>query len=207
MSYGLRIYNESGYVQIDDTYSNFTVIASGSGASAQEITFPAQARPPLVLISPASDGQPLVRWSLQTSSFQVRGGSFSYKVLVPTSDIGAGAESYGLRVYNASGGICFDSGREQFRVLKSVTFVPTSLTSEVYIDVPAGSGTYCFTLNSSQIYEIEENPQLATMYAVVVTRTAATQFRASIAAVGSIPNEAVFSLNGNPVTVVIGTWV
>jgi hypothetical protein len=132
-TYGLQVKNSSGNVIIDGQYKNFakwdsgtTTLAMNTGLTPAQplvntISFTATNQMPLVAIRPATS-QYLILYGLRKTSgnydgFYIIGnpaGDFDWIVYIahPT----ASAETYGLRVYNSSGALSFDSGYKYFSI-------------------------------------------------------------------------------------------
>lgn len=107
MSYGFRVLSSSGYVQIDENYSNYTLLQSGvaSGRPA-DIGYPAQPTPVLIMVRTDYGGIIDDRGSTT--------GSYEYRIYTRNRDAPA-FQSYGVRVYESDGGLAFDSGNRKLR--------------------------------------------------------------------------------------------
>lgn len=118
MTFGIQVISAGGYTQIDDTYGNFRIIASGSvNLSAlnpsAEVSFPAQSVIPLVFVRApygtqfwGATGVQTVRSNGFTISTFV-GGLVKYIVCAPIT--GAGSDTFGLRITGPSGQTTFDA--------------------------------------------------------------------------------------------------
>lgn len=159
MAYGLRVVNDDLKIQIDSTYVNFalwehgenvsTVFQPATGQYLATITFSnASAEPSLVAIKPPSDRY--VGWYRYTLSngnyngFEVYSdvtgvGTFDWMAFVPRKD--KSAEDYGLRVYDASEVLCFDSGYAPMIISDVDTCLPAH-TAVVNVEHPSDSDAY-----------------------------------------------------------------
>lgn len=115
MTYGYQQINSTGIVQIDDTYQNLQLVQSGTGNMFTTVTFSTQARLPIIAIYCSTNVYFYLN-DLTTSSFTVLcgpGGSpfttFSYQIYGAAADPAPAGTGYGLRVYNSSGLLNFDS--------------------------------------------------------------------------------------------------
>ena len=121
MSYGIRILNSSGFVQIDPDYSNYAVLVRGtaSGNGYVYIDFPAQPKPPLVFAKFAATDRWLALTNLTNSratfyicdnnGYAGASGSFSYAICVPFENISLPNDQFGFKVFNQNGRVVFDS--------------------------------------------------------------------------------------------------
>lgn len=122
MSYGIRVVNSSGFVQIDPDYSNYAVLVQGaaSGSGTVHVDFPAQSKPPLVFAKFAATDRWLALTQLTNSraTFFIYpnagyntgvSGSFSYAICTPFEDISLPNDQFGFRVLGPSARAVFDS--------------------------------------------------------------------------------------------------
>lgn len=136
MAYGFQILSSSGDSQIDSqsSYINYRVLQSGSGSGNTVINFTNQSSIPLIFIRGAS-GVFFYLANLATNTMTIRStGAFDYTILVPTT---ANATStHGMRVWNDSGVLVFDSG---FQNIMIDYYQSISLTFPQTITVPTPS--------------------------------------------------------------------
>lgn len=109
MSYGFRSISSSGFVQIDDSFSNFTLLQSGVAVgSFLNISYP----------SVPTQVFGFVKIPLG-SAFYITSGAgstpYEYRIYARNEDIPASI-SYGMRVRSASNAVVFDSGTQKVRV-------------------------------------------------------------------------------------------
>lgn len=213
MSYGLLITNDSGYIQIDDTYANFTQIASGSVSTSANVTasfsYPDCGIVPLILISPGAWGVCYCNFGISGTSASLRTNaatSFTYRVLVPTYSVGQSSDAWGLRVWRPDGNIVYDSGRPNLRVLTVVSGTPSGSGWSQSFGAPSDSGQYAFTLNSTM--PVGSGPQVAggyPVYCCAIQQTGATSFSWNVIVMGNMG----FQLSGynRTLTAMIGTFV
>jgi len=175
MSYGLEIVNDSSQTIIDSTYRNYQLAESGSSVSCSNnntstgyynsINFATSvSSPPVVLFQPGTD------YYSGVSSYNKSGSDFTgFNVSVQRNTSGgtyttainwksaillpsASSDEYGLRVYDASSNIVFDSGKSNFHIysvhdvsvsmISGVTTITHSgISNPYYILSPTGFGT------------------------------------------------------------------
>jgi hypothetical protein len=143
--YGLIIKNDSGEIQIDSTYRNLSLDQSGtsesisndntSGGAYTRIAITPSPLVPIVLIRPNTDRFVCVR------NYYKSGSNFTGVDIVTERSQSTGidwqsyrenrtasGDDYGLLVYNSSGDLCFDSGKNYFRIV--------SITESIILDDP-----------------------------------------------------------------------
>ncbi len=131
--YGLLIKNVANEIQIDSKYRNLSLDQSGNGVTISNnntesgyytrINITASPLVPLALIRPSTDDFVGVR------NYYKSGSNFagidvitmhSQSTLIDwrsyRENIAPSTETYGLRVYNPSGNLCFDSGKSYFKI-------------------------------------------------------------------------------------------
>lgn len=162
-TYGLQVFNTDGIMTIDENFSTLQVVASGTATTGQVVNFPAQTNRPLIMVSVPygrsflGDGDYEFsyvsinpRSQFYVSHLTYEGGAFaySYKVLVPRTNFNPSDVPWGLRVYNPSIGVTFDSGDlNTLRVLKFATGTSDYTTNAVddgyplYINIDASKFT------------------------------------------------------------------
>ena len=127
MSYGILVKNSSGYTQIDDNYSNYTLIASGSvGISASTMSkvnpatvyFASQSIPVVVCIG-NTGGAVVALLATSASSVQFVSNAnttVSYRIYANVANNPGSISGYGLVVRNASSQVVFNSNLTYMRV-------------------------------------------------------------------------------------------
>lgn len=146
MSYGVEILNGSADVVIDGTYANHSIWASGSYTASSSlgtidtVSFPAIATPPLIFVHSTvvnvaflgltQDGSGNYN-GFQTISGNGAGGTVDYFVAAP--DPSASAATWGLRVWDPSGNLVFDSGKTYLHLEDAVSFTPPAIGSPVTV--------------------------------------------------------------------------
>lgn len=127
MSYGILVKNSSNYIQIDDNYSNYTLIASGSvGVSASTMNkvnpatvyFASQSSPVVVCIG-NTGGAVVALLATSASSVQFVSNAnttVSYRIYANVAHNPGSTSGYGLVVRNASGQVVFNSNLTYMRV-------------------------------------------------------------------------------------------
>jgi len=146
--FGYRQTNSSGQVQIDQSYQNLVLIASGTTTCGTTVSFAPQTNPPLVAIGVTSAGCYGVLGLCSTTQFRVdsKGGgdfSFPYRVYAPINTAPA-AGTYGMRVFNAAGDRTFDSN---FSYL-NVRYV-AEVSAAQFPSAFQGSGVQALTIGHS----------------------------------------------------------
>lgn len=156
MSYGLRVYSDSGFLQLDQDYKNYSLHQAGTVVSTNKteyngnygnytgygywsVSFPALDHTPLVFVkmnntthmigaTPTKNslsGRILSSTGRNASS--ASGITVSYAIF--RRDPVLSTDSYGLRLYNGSGQLTFDSGKKPLRVASVLNFHPLLGTS------------------------------------------------------------------------------
>jgi len=131
--YGLKVKNNSGETQIDSTYRNLSLDESGSGVSISNdntadgfytrITLTSSTLVPLVLIRPNTDDFVTVKSYYKSGSnfagvdivtMQQQSTTIDWKSYRENRVVSG--DNYGLLVHNSSGDLCFDSGKDYFKI-------------------------------------------------------------------------------------------
>lgn len=156
MSFGLSVQNQNSDIVIDQDYMNHLILASGSYTQAalgiSEISFTACARPPLVFVNSTA--------RLALYGYKTTGGQFdkvqiigdaantvNYYIAAP--GIGASSDSFGLRVFDASGNVVFDSGKDYLKVFDVVGFTTPTDATEITVNHASLTTPY-YCLNALQ---------------------------------------------------------
>lgn len=160
MSYGFSCLNASGYAQIDDTYSNTYVIASGSqlataSGTALSITPPIGFTDPyIILVSPNTNNIPVwvygnLLFATSTITVDVVLLAFNSADSIPTD--------YGFIVYRTDGLPAFVADRKTGNVQarRQLTLAESNAYTTVYTiaipDNPVSGKKRYFSLNSCAI--------------------------------------------------------
>lgn len=132
MTYGIQIYNSSGYVQVDDGYTNYALVQSGVGTSNSKINTVDLGSP---LDSVVFVKLPVGKWfsgvvmdsdGFWTTGDPSAGGySFEYRVYRRNDQVVNIDSQYGFRVFKGNGTTVFDSLRNYAR-LKSASIIPST---------------------------------------------------------------------------------
>ena len=140
MSYGLQIVNESGYVQIDENYANYSLVASGYGTTGTVVMAGMDLTDCLVFIRiptnvwATTDGgidsgdRFVIATTRGSSNFPFEYRVYKYVMALPATT------GYTLQVYRGDGSLCFDGNRAQTRVI-SVSNYPVG--SGAVITIPS----------------------------------------------------------------------
>jgi len=162
MSYGFLAKNQSGFTQIDGTYDNLSVLASGTATSSYHsstgsvfnlISMPSGAPSDTVIFAkPTNESGTYVLWLQGASNgFYLMGPvninttfSVDYKICVRSRDMPASSNNgYGLKVYKSNGEEAYSSSNENFKCL-FVASDSTSAGSQAVYSPTSISG--CFRL-------------------------------------------------------------
>lgn len=125
MAYGLSIYNASDTLIINQDYSNYHVVSSGSVAN-NSTTFPSWGAGELLYIRASTNGAVIQRqtqyepplYSALITRTLVSTGTLEYVIVKKTPT--PSSSTHGLRVYQSNGSsIAFDSGRPAAKIVSS----------------------------------------------------------------------------------------
>ena len=109
MSYGFKSISSAGFVQIDDSYSNYTLLQSGfATGSFGNISYPAVAGEVMAMVK---IGIGHVFDVVNGSS----GGAYEYRIYARNQDIPASLTN-GMRIRSSSNFVVFDSGVRKLQV-------------------------------------------------------------------------------------------
>jgi len=125
MSYGFQAINQSGYVQIDQDYSNFALYTSGSATTGTVVIVGIDLAECLVFIRLPSN-----KWASTDggASFGDRfvivpeygAANFTYEYRVYRYSLAfSPSTGYSLQVFRDDGSLCFDGNRDQTRIVSS----------------------------------------------------------------------------------------
>ena len=132
MTFGVRVLGSAGYMQIDDNYSNYGLVQSGTATTSSKISLPNTGSPTayliLVRIQP---GQHIRNISMMNDGFYLYpvGASFSfeYRAFLRNDMLTPGG-GYGFRVFKPNGALAFD-GAFTYARLRSVSIINAESTS------------------------------------------------------------------------------
>lgn len=149
MSYGLKVHNDSGFEQIDGTYSNYALVASGVAQAFSWVSY-SLAQPPLIFARPVTIpgdvfgkiDHPQRRFTLHSTNST----SIQYRIYAP-ANIVSNPGGWGFRVWNSGGALVFNSGHNYPRVV-SVAYRDVETQGPINIPYPAGMTPWAF-VNSS----------------------------------------------------------
>ena len=160
MSYGIRIQNSSGFVQIDDTYDNFvlhqTGVVSASKNSPATISYANAGSLPLIAIRTVSGGSMAIS-GFSTTSAEFRGGNdgaatVEYRVYRRLAGVPASSSNYGLRVYNGAQALTYDSGRVYMRIGQLATFTSKWVASGPFFTLNHSFGHAFAIINDPRVF-------------------------------------------------------
>lgn len=123
--YGFYVLNDSGGVQIDQNYRNFVLLASGTGlSSGAAVTdpYPSIAKTVYVRPSGSTGSIQIASSAAGTFSAQTAGtGNWDWVIFADAALAPAPPDTWGIRVFDATGGIVFDSAFTPMHPLGMVT--------------------------------------------------------------------------------------
>lgn len=146
MAHGIQILNSGGFVQIDETYKNYELVASGTAVTEQVISIPDRGVIPLIAIGGMTANQHAYLREATTTTFKVSGtanASFAYRVYAPSSS--AATTQFGFRVYNSAGAVNFDSLARYLRVAYTNIFSTASFPYSVNVNTPSTTAQLTFS--------------------------------------------------------------
>jgi hypothetical protein len=135
MAYGISVSNVSGYIQIDQDYSNYVTSQTGSiscSTTGTTLTYVDRGVPPMVFVKYPSTTHfvGMVDCGRTSLKLQLFGASTTglveYMLAYPINLVSPPAAGFGLRVLTASGGVAFDSNWGYPRVSNIISGVGTS---------------------------------------------------------------------------------
>jgi len=116
MAYGFSFVNIGNSKSIDENYSNFSEVSSGTIASRGAL--PVLSGNQILLVRPATGGGTLR--ATRTSTIACSSGNIEYSIcnILGTSS----SNSWGLRVFRADGTIAYDSGYKNLSLATQLSF-------------------------------------------------------------------------------------
>jgi len=121
MAYGINIVNDSGYVQIDENYSNYSLIASGTAASGTRIYYPSgYSANNAIFMMRGAYGAKIYKYGRDLTYTEIRGATFEYKIYGKTTDASQSTSGFGLKVFNSAGACTFNSLDSTLRIQGSM---------------------------------------------------------------------------------------
>lgn len=180
MSYGLRVLNQDGLVQIDPLYRNFYAFQYGSAVTPITMTLPSN-EDSLVFVRPHTYGDYM--W-LETGSLvypsqiSIMGGrgsngswgsyGFDYAILRLFRSNYSIPSTFGMNVYDSSNRLCFASDARYLNWV--VSAAPTS-TSGAVLTAPTSSRRNRYFLISTMVgfsgRRYQDNPLVARIWTMV----------------------------------------
>jgi len=132
MAYGLRVKNDGLGLQIDSLYNNYALYEHGESVTTSlsggiyqaTVTFSTPtSRPPLIALKPGSSQHcGIYKYTKSGSNYtgfvvysDGAAATFDWQAFAPRQD--SSGEDYGLRVYDDSGDLVFDSGYNQMKII------------------------------------------------------------------------------------------
>lgn len=115
MAYGITVLNDSSYIQIDENYSNYSLVASGSASSGGSVSFPAGYSHVICMVR-APYGSNIYRSGSSETVVTISGATWEYKMFAKTTDVPQSAATHGFKVFNSAGTCSFSSTDLTLRV-------------------------------------------------------------------------------------------
>lgn len=155
MAYGLQVYNDSGYLQIDGENPNIGLAAKGTitatvlepngyiwsyNLTVSSLTFPMLALSGAAFINSVTNTGSTYTWTIYSYTATFQYFVFDTSVGIPV------ASGYGMNVYNAAGTRVYTTNVKPLRVLGRITATPTGFTSSSY-----GSGKQLAVLQIARL--------------------------------------------------------
>jgi len=126
MTFGFRSVNTSGIAQIDSTYENYYLLSQGSSTTGATINLPAgfTKNDVLIAVGVMPHDHFLIMGEMTDTTFRVDGFvvstessiPYSYRIYARHGSLLTSPDTFGLRVFNGSGGVVFDSRRIPFTI-------------------------------------------------------------------------------------------
>lgn len=145
MGFGISVINTNNSVIINEEYRNYHLIESGIVSNSG--TLPSDSSTSLIFLRPSTFGATIYASAASGSYVKVTSGSIEW-VRVAES-LAPSTATYGLRVYQSTGNISFDSGRRLFLPVSvhRITQQVSGFGSSTSISQPAaprvGKKRYC----------------------------------------------------------------
>mgnify|MGYP006098025845 CR=1 FL=1 len=191
MTYGFYCENESGFVQVDGTYDNFAVFASGTvqcgftGGDTYEVAFPAGTPADFIIFAKPTSESGVVRFTYGTQLVQsgsdptffftqVYGqtGTFTvdWVIAVRSKDSSTASNpdvGFGINVYKDDGELAYTSNNQAFRC-SLATFLDYYNDSSSFTGVPLASmaGVYTNMNGKSIVGRVQISSNQSAMYSI-----------------------------------------
>lgn len=173
MSYGPQVISAAGYIQIDETYANHSLVQAGTATTGTPFSVSGLGTARKLVFVRLPYGRAIARkYTSAADSFltvAADGGAdfaFEYRVFERISS--SPSSGYGLHVFDGSGGLTFDSNLQyaRIRASASVSITTFSLSSTVpgigaqpwvwldplyiiaYVPIAPGLGSYMYALSA-----------------------------------------------------------
>ena len=184
MTYGLQIFNDSNFIQIDETYKNYAIDESGSlsvaATTITTVSFTSRSSEiPLLFIRNQSTSTYFLIRGITSSSFVIVVGAacvIDWFTAWPSNLVPASTENNGLTSYDASGQLIFDSRKQypQMREIINLGIVTTAATFNFSL-VPSGNKPYICANTISGFVAASDFFTAQRLASIAVTQTSSTQ--------------------------------
>jgi hypothetical protein len=185
MTYGFKSISSAGFVQIDDLYSNYTLLQSGTASgNFGNISFPAVSGETMALVK---IGIGHVFDIINGSS----GGNYEYRIYARNQDIPA-AINNGIKVFSPSGAVVFDSGVRKVQVATASYGLFSTSSSPITLPSP-GYHPYFAIAGASGVVGAAIAGQFTALLGPRATQNADLSVTFQVQQVGQIPGFIPFS--------------
>jgi hypothetical protein len=179
MSYGFKSISSAGFVQIDDLYSNYTLLQSGTASgNFGNISFPAVSGETMALVK---IGIGNVFDVINGSS----GGNYEYRIYARNQDIPASITN-GIRILSPSNFVVFDSGVRKVQVATASYGLFSISSSAITLPSP-GYHPYFAIAGASGVVATAIAGQLTALLGPRATQNADFSVTFQVQQVGLIP--------------------
>lgn len=177
MTYGFKVTNAAGFIQVDDTFMTYGVVQTGTliVAPGAVVTTPISnvGIVPLLFLRIQDNDKRITKLGVSASSFQIQGDpsnaaavTVDWYTAYPTVYVGASADTFGVQVRDSSGNIVFDSRKKCPRIRQIIPANISATDQGFAVNAMPSGGKPYFLAN--------------TLAGVVgVTQVTGTQFRIS----------------------------
>lgn len=192
MTYGFYCENESGFTQVDGTYDNFAVFASGtvntgySGGPQPQVAFPTGTPSTFIIFAkPTVEiGYTAFTYGTNMTSTSPEGSYFFFSnvygqttpvsvdwvIAIRSSDSASQSDpnvGYGFNVYKDTGEIAYSTNNQAFRC-SLVTFLDYESSGSTFTEVPLASmaGVYTNMNGKSVVGRVQLSSNAAAMYSI-----------------------------------------
>lgn len=159
MPAGFQVWGDHGFLQIDQDYRNYALVAKGTNAVHGPPTITDPVAPVLVLYSTAGGVVPVGitisgttwGWNVVSSPAGVDYEWYIYDVPPPST------ATFGLVIYNAAGEVAFDATRKYMRVIADNAAVGATDSSNGSVFTEPAGRKYGYAPRTVPVYTLSES--------------------------------------------------